>query len=104
MPRRDGRPYRRLRQQVKALGLPCALCGRAIDYNLEWNDESGMAFTLHHPIPLAAGGPTVHASNAVPAHRICNIRQGNMLENAFDMDGHTPGPDRSPSLGWSRQW
>ena len=81
---RNGRPYRRLCTQQRALGLPCWRCGHPIDYSLASYaaQRSRWAFTLDHAIPLSLGS----------AHRRCNSARGNRITQA-------PPHDRA-----SRRW
>ena len=72
--RRSGRPYRRVRAELKAKGLPCHICGRAIDYNLPSTHPQG--FVLDHLVPLAFNGHAVARSNVAAAHRLCNGKRG----------------------------
>lgn len=81
-------------QRFKAMGLPCALCGKPIDYTLPYyvTDEEGhkhinmLAFVIDEKIPVSKwqqGGYNSAAecasdfSNLQPAHAICNARKGN---------------------------
>lgn len=72
---RNGRPYRRLVAQLKALGLPCARCGHNIDPTLDARHP--MSFTLDHITPLSRGGSLLDPANARPMHRRCNSARGN---------------------------
>ncbi|MFJ2477104.1 HNH endonuclease [Streptomyces sp. NPDC087659] len=76
---RNGRPYRRLCEQQRALQLPCWWCGREIDYTLTGLDgqRSPWAFTLDHATPLSRGGDLLDPANARSAHRRCNSQRGN---------------------------
>ncbi|MGW0821818.1 HNH endonuclease [Streptomyces sp. NPDC002845] len=76
---RNGRPYRRLCKDQRALGLPCWICGHDIDYNLTGYaaQRSAWAFTLDHAQPLSRGGNLLDPANARSAHRRCNSQRGN---------------------------
>ena len=91
---RNGRPYRRLCSQQRALGLPCWRCGHPIDYSLASYaaQRSRWAFTLDHAIPLSLGGDLLDPANARSAHRRCNSARGNRITQA-------PPQDRA-----SRRW
>lgn len=81
---RNGRPYRTLCAQQRALGLPCWLCGRDIPYEIT-GPEAGKhrdAFTLDHLDPLSLGGDLLDPANARSAHRRCNSARGNRLTTA----------------------
>lgn len=72
---RNGRPYRRLCVTVRALGMPCWLCGHNIDTRLDARHP--MSWTLDHLTPLSRGGDLLDPANARPAHRRCNSARGN---------------------------
>jgi hypothetical protein len=78
---RNGRPYRRLCAQQRALGLPCWQCGGEIDYSLTGYEaqRSAWAFTLDHALPLSRGGDLLDPANARSAHRRCNSQRGNRI-------------------------
>ena len=89
----NGAARRKIRDRWKAIGAPCALCGKPIDYGLGMIvDASGkkklhpMAFVVDEIVPVSryyeAGfeSPEQAAltfSNTQPAHNICNLRKGN---------------------------
>jgi 5-methylcytosine-specific restriction endonuclease McrA len=75
---RNGRRYRTLCQQQRALGLPCWWCGQDIDYSITGREaqRSTWAFTLDHLLPLAKGGDLLDPANARSAHRRCNSARG----------------------------
>ncbi|MFB6943200.1 HNH endonuclease [Streptomyces sp. NPDC060286] len=81
---RNGRPYRDLTALQRALGLPCWICGRDIDYTLTGLDaqRSRWAFTLDHAQPLSRGGSLIDPANARSAHRRCNSARGNRTATA----------------------
>ncbi|MFC7929160.1 HNH endonuclease [Streptomyces cinereoruber] len=72
---RNGRPYRRLVDYQRGLGLPCWLCGHNINYRL--SPKHRLSFTLDHEIPLSRGGSLLDPANARSAHRACNSARGN---------------------------
>jgi 5-methylcytosine-specific restriction endonuclease McrA len=78
---RNGRPYRRLCDAQRALGLPCWWCGKDIDYRLTGAEaqQSPWAFTLDHAQPLSRGGDLNDPANARSAHRRCNSARGNRV-------------------------
>lgn len=51
---RNGDRRRKLRARLRALGLPCALCGQPIDYSLPAGDP--MSFEVDEIIPVSLGG------------------------------------------------
>lgn len=72
---RNGRPYRRLVDQVRDQRMPCWLCGHNIDYQLD--PRHRMSFTLDHLVPISRGGSLLDPANARAAHRACNSSKGN---------------------------
>ncbi|MFJ3663145.1 HNH endonuclease [Streptomyces sp. NPDC090119] len=91
---RNGRPYRRLCDQQRALGLPCWWCGKAIRYDIIGRaaQRHRDAFTLDHAVPLSRGGDLLAPANARSAHRRCNSARGNRTD-----------PQRQPVRS-SRRW
>ncbi|MEW2570482.1 HNH endonuclease [Streptomyces sp. NPDC047070] len=82
---RTGRPYRRLTAQQRALGLPCWLCGREIDYTLTGYaaQRDRWAFTLDHAQPVSKRPDLLlDPANARSAHRRCNSQRGNRTVTA----------------------
>ena len=70
---KNGSLYRKNRAWLKAQGLPCAICGRPIDYSLRCPHP--MSFEVDHKDPCARGGALYDRGNLQPAHRICNERK-----------------------------
>ncbi|MFI6337824.1 HNH endonuclease [Streptomyces sp. NPDC050535] len=81
---RNGRRYRTLCRQQRALGLPCWICGHEIDYTLTGYaaQRDRWAFTLDHATPLTRGGDLLDPANARSAHRRCNSQRGNRIGTA----------------------
>lgn len=89
---RTGRPFRRLRDRLKASGAPCWVCGQPIDVTLPWWNP--WSFSVDHIVPLVAGGAPLAAENVASAHRRCNQLRGY---------GAMPvGPSEGPVV--SRAW
>lgn len=88
---RNGRPYRRLVDWLKAQRLPCWLCGHNIGYELDARHP--LSFTLDHLVPLSRGGNLLDRTNARPAHRRCNSSRGNRTT-----------PPKAASQRASRRW
>lgn len=71
------------RARLKAIGSPCHICGRPIDYDLDWYTDPRdgkckrhpWSFEWDHDKPKSQGG-TDAWENAKPAHRICNQLKG----------------------------
>ena len=81
--RPDYRSRQHTRARLKAIGAPCAICHRPIDYDLDWwvdqvdgkRQRHPLSFEYDHRYPNALGGGNGF-DNAQPAHRICNQRKG----------------------------
>lgn len=82
----NGAARRKLRERIKALGMPCAICGGTIDYTLPAGHP--MSFEVDEIIPVSRYMEGGYASpqqcaldigNCRAAHRlrICNQRRGN---------------------------
>ena len=82
-----------LRARMAALGLPCAICGKPIDYSLphqiridgKWRCND-MAFELDEIVPVSRWREAGYSSpeqcaddpnNHQPVHRICNRHKSN---------------------------
>ena len=95
-PRRtNGSRRTKLRNRVRAMGLPCALCGQPIDYSLPAGDP--MSYELDEIVPVSRGGSPYDPGNVQPAHRLCNQRKGNGT-------GSGKGAAPPPRLPLSRKW
>lgn len=99
---RNGDLRRKLRRRLASLGLPCAICGREIDYSLPAGDPG--AFEVDEIIPVSLGGDELDFSNLQPAHRICNQRKGNKI--GFTCRGPASGGRARPpsAVSCSRDW
>lgn len=82
----NGARRRAIRARWKAIGAPCALCGKAIDYSLPAGHP--MSFEVDEKVPVSRWREAGYASpahcaldfeNTQPAHRVCNQRKGNGL-------------------------
>lgn len=87
---RSTRAYRRLRDYVRSLRLPCSVCGLPIDYSIKGdaNRKHPMGYTLEHTTALANGGAALDPTNVSAAHRSCNARKGARTIK------HVPGQSR----------
>lgn len=95
-PRRaNGSRRDKLRRRVAALGLPCALCGKPIDYSLPAGHP--MSYELDEIVPVSLGGSPLDPRNVQPAHRSCNQRKGNGRRSSCGSAGSLPIP-------CSREW
>ena len=93
-PRRaNGARRTALRKRVASMGMPCALCGQAIDYSLPAGEP--MSYELDEIIPVSRGGDPFDIDNVQPSHRICNQRKGNKVQ---------PRQSENLPLPTSRDW
>lgn len=74
---RNGRPWRRLTEEVRRRGEPCWLCGHNI--NLSLDPRHPMSFTVDHVVPLSRGGSLLDPGNVRACHRACNSRKGDRV-------------------------
>lgn len=110
----NGAARRAIRDRWRAIGAPCALCHRPIDYGLGYITDPAtgkrrmhpMAFVVDEIVPVSRyreGGfdsPEQAAltwGNTQPAHYICNARKGNKLKKEIQKNGvggslHKPLP------------
>lgn len=101
---RNGDLRRKLRRKLAAQGLPCAICGREIDYSL----PAGLpeSFEVDEVVPVSLGGSELDFANLQPAHRICNQMKGNKI--GFTCEGPWKAPARAPlraaEVSTSRDW
>lgn len=95
----NGHRRRQLRMWWKAQGLPCALCGRQIDYSLPAGNP--MSFEVDEIIPVSLGGDPLSRQNTQPAHRICNERKGNGLQGSGATSKIIDAPE---ALNSTREW
>lgn len=96
---RNGSRRRKIRARLKAMQLPCAICGMPIDYTLPAGDP--MSFEVDEIIPVSLGGDELDMCNVQPAHRICNERKGNKIGYiATPPEGNTH--EAQPSQDWTR--
>lgn len=90
-PRRaNGSRRTRLRNRVRAMGLPCHICGQPIDYDLPAGHP--MSYELDELVPVSRGGDPFDPDNVAPAHRICNQRRGNRMPGDGEMDDRATSP------------
>ena len=83
----NGTRRRKIRARWKAIGAPCALCGKPIDYSLgmvvdRWTGKRRphpMSFVVDEIVPVSRGGDPLDFDNTQPAHWICNAKRGNKM-------------------------
>lgn len=80
----NGARRRAVQAKLKQQALPCALCGRAIDYSLPRLITLPSGKRIVHPasfvideiIPVKYGGSEIQLTNCQPAHAACNATRG----------------------------
>jgi 5-methylcytosine-specific restriction endonuclease McrA len=82
-----GRPWRTASAKVRALGLPCWLCGIPIDYQAP--ARTRWSYSTDHVIPRNHGGSLLDPTNLRPAHYGCNSARHD------DPPQHTQAPKAS---------
>ena len=105
---------RRIRSRLKAAGRPCAICGKPIDYTLDWwvDPKDGkrkrhpMSFEVDEIIPVSRyreggysspGEAAVDPNNCRAVHRYCNIKRGNALRSPKHGGLHSSTPPLFPT-------
>lgn len=71
----NGARRRALSARVKAMGMPCWICGLPIDPMRKAGDP--LAFELDELVPVSKGGSPTDPRNVAGAHRCCNQWRGN---------------------------
>lgn len=71
----NGARRRALVRRVKAMGLPCWICGMPIDPALPAGHP--LSFELDELVPVSKGGSPTDPANVAGAHRCCNQWRGN---------------------------
>ena len=80
----NGSRRRAIQARWRAIGDPCHICGKPIDYSLGMfvDQRTGkkrmhpMAFVVDEIVPVSKGGDPLDFSNTRPAHWICNAKRG----------------------------
>lgn len=91
----NGARRRAIRERWKAIGAPCSLCGKPIDYALPAGHP--MAFEVDEIVPVSRGGDPLDFDNTQPAHRVCNQRKGDGRRRFAGKHGRAGLPN-------SREW
>jgi hypothetical protein len=93
---RTGRPWERLKKQIKANATNCWRCGKWLDPTLTWPHPHSV--TIGHIIALEDGGPAEDPANLAPECPACNMGDGARRTNA-KRKGATP-PHRWHDPNW----
>lgn len=85
---RNGNLRRKHRARLRAMGLPCALCGRPIHYDEPSDAQHPLSFVVDERLPVSKWREYGYRSpeeaaedwdNLQPAHYICNQIKGNRV-------------------------
>ena len=83
----NGHRRRQLKARVKAMGLPCALCGQPIDYSRPYNARDPFCWVLDEILPVSKGGDPLDFRNVQPLHNRCNqIKGAKLLTSARSVE------------------
>ena len=84
----NGNLRRKNRARLRAMGLPCALCGQPIHYDEPSDAKHPLSFVIDEKIPVSRYKEFGYASpeaaaedweNLQPAHYICNLIKSNKV-------------------------
>ena len=90
--RKNGTLRNKHRARLKALGLPCAICGGAIDYGVPSDSAHPLSFVIDEKLPVSRYAEFGYSSreeaaqdwnNLQPAHYICNLMKRNKTNSEF---------------------
>lgn len=82
---KNGARRRNQRARFKAMGLPCAICNRPIDYDAPSNADHPYSFVIDEIFPVSRweefgyNSPEAAAqdwNNVQPVHYCCNAKKG----------------------------
>ena len=112
-PRRaNGTLRNKHRARLRALGLPCAICGGPIHYGEPSDSAHPLSFVIDERLPVSRFAEFGYSSreeaaqdwnNLQPAHYICNLRKKNKTSQELIIDEqkrYSAGPGKTVS-GWS---
>lgn len=71
----NGSRRRALVRRVKAMGMPCWICGMPIDAALPAGHP--LSFELDELVPVSKGGSPTDPANVAGVHRLCNQWRSN---------------------------
>lgn len=84
----NGALRRKHRDRIRAMGLPCHICGRPIHYDEPSDSWHPLSFVIDEIKPISRwreyGYPSPRAAaedwdNLAPAHYICNAQKSNKM-------------------------
>lgn len=89
----NGALRRKNRARIRAMGLPCHICGKPIHYDEPSDYKHPFSFVIDEIVPVSRWREFGYGSarevaedynNLAPAHYICNSRKGNRLPNELN--------------------
>ena len=104
-PRWKSGKRRTYQARFKAMGLPCAICGKPIDYSIPSSPQEKWSFVIDEKIPVSRWKEFGYSSpeacaddpeNIQPAHRFCNALKSNKI--GFDIKNDKPAQIRINQL------
>lgn len=81
LPKRTGRPWLRVREQVILEEVDCGICGGVVDKSLRYPDPRSAS--VDHVVPLSRGGDLLDRLNLRLAHWSCNTKRGSRRAHAI---------------------
>lgn len=84
----NGTLRRKNRDRLRAMGLPCHICGKPINYDEPSDPKHPLSFVIDEIIPVSRWKEFGYSSaravaedwnNLAPAHYICNQRKSNYV-------------------------
>lgn len=100
-PRRaNGSARDAIRARWRAIGDPCHLCGKPINYELGMVTDKAtgkkrphpMSFVVDEIVPVSKGGSPLDFANTRPAHWVCNARRGDGTKRKATIIAPLPQP------------
>lgn len=86
----NGNLRRKHRARMKAMGMPCHICGKPIHYDEPSDSNHPLSFVIDEKIPISKAEQFGYSSkreaaedwnNLAPAHYACNAMKSNHLPN-----------------------
>ena len=98
----NGNRRRKMRARFKAMGLPCAICGRPIHYDEPSDAKHPLSYVLDEKFPISRWGEFGYASPADAAADPDNVQACHWICNSKKA-AHTMAEIQSGKLGKNRR-